>query len=315
MSAPRVSVVVVTHQGERFVEACVRSAQVAIEVPHEVLVVDNASRDATRERVRALEGVRLIALDENLGYGAAANRAIRAARGEYVLLLNQDLTLEGRLQPLLDRMGADRGLGILGCSLRYPDGRRQVSLGREHHPLRLCLSWAVPPALPVVGPPCARMVHDETAYAVAHDDVAWVSGAFLLARRAVWDALTGMDEAIFLYLEDVDLCRRARLAGWRVGYDPRLEALHHEGSGRPWVGRNALACTLSSYGHYTRKHYGPRRGRLLGAALGPLLWLRGGGYALRGAIRGSEADRDKARAFRELAWTTWRSAQAARRRA
>lgn len=315
MSAPLVSVVIVTHQGEAFVEACVRSVHAALEAPHEVLVVDNASRDGTREHVRGLPDARLIALEDNLGYGAAANRAMREARGELVLLLNQDLTLEGPLQPLLDRLLADRGLGILGCSLRYPDGRRQVSLGREHTPLRLCLSWAVPPALPVVGPPCARMLTDETAYATPHDDVAWVSGAFLLARRSVWEALGGMDEAIFLYLEDVDLCRRARLAGWRVGYDPRLEAHHHEGSGRPWVGRNALACTLRSYGHYTRKHYGPRRGKLLGAALGPLLWLRGGGYALRGALRGSEADRDKARAFRALAWTTWRSSQAASRRA
>jgi N-acetylglucosaminyl-diphospho-decaprenol L-rhamnosyltransferase len=315
VSAPEVSVVVVTHQGEAFVEACVRSIRAAVAVPHEILVVDNASRDGTRERVRALEDVQLIALEENLGYGAAANRAVQAARGELVLLLNQDLTLEGSLRPLIERMGADRGLGLLGCSLRYPDGRRQVSLGREHSPLRLCLSWAVPPALPILGRPCSRMVSDEAVYDVPHDDVAWVSGAFLLARRSTWEALGGMDEDIFLYLEDVDLCRRARLAGWRVGYDPRLEALHHEGSGRPWVGRNALACTLKSYGHYTRKHYGPRRGRLLGATLGPVLWLRSGGYALRGALRGSAADRDKARAFRELAWTTWRSAQAASRRA
>lgn len=296
-ATPLVSVVIPTHRGERFVAACLESVRRHVRADAEVIVVDNASDDGTLDAVRrARPDALVIASPTNEGFGRACNRAALRARGELLLVLNQDLELRADLAPALARLRDDPGLGVLGLGLRYPDGRRQLSLGRELTPARAVLSWIVPTRLaPFRG--LARNLLDDASYETPHADVAWVSGAAFLCRRELWARLGGMDEALFMYVEDVDLCRRTRDLGARVGYEPSVEAVHHEASGGAWVGENALRWTTASTLHYVRRHHGRIAARLLRLALGPAYLFRAVVLLARSLAYGSPLDRQKAAAF------------------
>ncbi len=102
--------------------------------------------------------------------------------------------------------------------------------------------------------------------------VDWVSGASLVVRREAVERVGGLDEAMFMYFEDNDWCRRMRQAGWQVWYDPASEVVHIGGAS---LNQNpeARAAYYRSLAYFYRKHYG----RLAGAAMSAIVGLRGNG--------------------------------------
>ncbi len=182
----------------------------------------------------------------NLGYGRAANRGIAATSAELVLVSNPDVVLhEGALAQLVSTAESDPALGIVGPRILDPTGKRYPSarsfpslvdaaghglLGLVSPNNRFTRRYRLPE-------PNASGGEQGSVQAARAQPVDWVSGACFLARRQLLEELGGFDEAYFMYAEDVDLCWRAHLSGWGVGYVPGAVVTHVQGvstSRRPY---------------------------------------------------------------------------------
>lgn len=301
---PGVSVVIVNFNGLRFMAECIASLRERLAGgPLQLIVVDNCSTDGSREWLAACPGIDFIASPVNSGFTGGNNLGASQARHELLLFINNDTRCLSSLEPLLARVQGGSA-DLVGCRLRYADGRQQPSFGYEHTALRILLSWLGLERRSTLPAVFRRLETRAAAYDVEQADVAWVSGACFAIRRAHWQQLGGFDTAFFMYCEDVDLCKRARDAGLRVAYTPAAEVLHYEGAGRPWIGAAALQRTARSYLVFSRKHHGALARQLLPAALGLVFLARGLAFGLLGLRSGTHqaVRRDKAGAYLSTGW-------------
>ena len=223
----RVSAVVVNYNARRHLLECVRSLQ--DEDVRDIVVVDNASSDGSAEALRRQHPeVSLVATGANLGYGTGANRGVARCGGELLLVCNADVTFEpGALKSLVAAMDADDRLAVVGPRIEATDGSLYPS-PRTFPGITDALGHAF---LGLVAP-ANRFTRRYRMLDWDHTrpgEVDWVSGSCFLVRRAAWEALGGFDEAYFMYAEDVDLCWRARRAGWRVAFEPAARVVHVQG--------------------------------------------------------------------------------------
>jgi N-acetylglucosaminyl-diphospho-decaprenol L-rhamnosyltransferase len=220
-----VAVVLVTYESAEDLAACVATLPAAAG-PHEleIVVVDNASRDASAEIARGL-GIKVLESPTNLGLSRAIDRGATATAAPWLLLVNPDTRLApGSLARLLRTAHADPAIGCVGPHLRnsdgseYPTGRRFPSI----------LVGALHAALGTVwqGNPATRHYHMRDVDRSRPVQVDWVSGACMLARRDAYEAAGRFDAGYFMYFEEMDFCLRLRRAGWRVVYDPGAEVTH-----------------------------------------------------------------------------------------
>ncbi|MDO9235370.1 MAG: glycosyltransferase family 2 protein [Aquabacterium sp.] len=273
-SPPTVSVIIVNYNGLAFLQPCLDALHNAfLPHTHEVIVVDNASADGSQALLRQRTDIQYIELTTNTGFTGGNNVGAGAASGEILLLLNNDTRLESSLAPLIDK-AREQGVGVAGCQLRYGDGRTQFSFGLEHSPWRLILSWLGLEKRHAMPSVFRRLETDASLYLRSHDNVPWVSGAVLATPRILWQQLGGFDERFFMYCEDVDYCRRARLRGLRVAYVAESLVTHFEGAGKAWIGPAALLRSTRSYVIYLQKHFGPAQTRMTCVGLGLVFGLR-----------------------------------------
>jgi N-acetylglucosaminyl-diphospho-decaprenol L-rhamnosyltransferase len=193
----------------------------------EVIVSDNGSTDGSIEFIRKnFPQVILMENGRNLRFAKGNNVAIRASRGEYVLILNPDTIIhEGTLDKLIDFANEHPEAGGFGCRVLNADGTYQMSVrpnftGRSEWCLALGLR------------PLARFLHwfHPGEYVGWEGDtertVEWVVGCFLLVRGELLRRLDGFDEQFFYYYEDQDLCRRIWQAGYPIIYTPHVSITH-----------------------------------------------------------------------------------------
>lgn len=263
------SIIVVTYNSRRHVRDCLESIQrTAGSIDHEVIIVDNASQDGTPDIIRTeFPKVHLVANSKNLGFACANNQGISQSQGRYVLLLNPDaIVLPKTLTILLNEMNQSPETGLLGCRLLNADRSLQQSFGYEvsvwNEGVRkiffnLWENHRFPPVGWVL-----RSLHSRKR------EVAWVKGACMLSRRQTLIDAKLMDETFFMYLEDADLCRRIRQAGWQVRYTPEAEVIHFGGgSVRSHPERIALEYRRSQL-YYFKKHLGDKSLKALKVYLG-----------------------------------------------
>jgi len=238
--APRpLSVVVPTRNTRQLTLACLAALAAAAAVRPElaaieVVLVDDAGDDGTAEAVAARHpDVRVIRLERQEGFTRAANRGLAAAAGGTLLLLNSDAEVgaDGRgLAALLARFAAEPRLGIAGGALRYPDGTPQWSGGGEPTAAWLFALASGLPGLLARLPLYRRLRPAGGTRGTRAAEVAWVTGAAMAIRRAVWEEVGPLDESFRFYAQDLDLCLRARQAGWSVAVVPDFEVIHHHGA-------------------------------------------------------------------------------------
>jgi len=215
---PLVSIVIPAYNNWVYTAACLRSiAEVRNTVRFEVIVVDDCSTDETWERLQKTDGVRALRNEQNVGFIDSCNRGGEAARGEFLVLLNNDTQVtEGWLEHLLDAFSACPDAGLVGARLLYPNGRLQEcggiifndgsgwNYGRDEAPDR-----------------------PEYKYLREAD---YCSGACFMIETALFRELGGLDTRYRpAYYEDTDLCFRVREAGREVLVQPFSTVIHHEG--------------------------------------------------------------------------------------
>ncbi|MCS6831165.1 MAG: glycosyltransferase family 2 protein [Armatimonadota bacterium] len=226
------SVVIVNWNTREHLRACLRSIYAhPPNEPFEIWVVDNASSDGSVQMVRdEFPQVRLIANEQNMGYGRANNLALGQARGEFALILNSDIEVTpNALQTLVDFMRQHPDAHAAGGQLLLPDGSIQPSCSE-----RLTL-WAVfcEQSLLAKAFPRSRLFGGYTLTWWSYDsvrEVEQVVGACLMLRRQADGSFPLFDERYFMYAEDTELCHRIRQGGGRIYYVPHSRFKHHLGA-------------------------------------------------------------------------------------
>lgn len=218
-SAPLCSIVVPVWNRLDLTQRClVALGRAQTRVSFEVIVVDNGSTDGTWAFLEAAgDQLRLLRNGVNLGFSRACNQGARAARGRFVVFLNNDTEpREGWLDALVETAEGDPRVGVVGSRLLYPDGRVQ------HAGVVLSRRGLVPYNL-------YRGAEGTLPEAQQYRELRAVSGACMLVRRDAFHQVGGFDEGFRNGFEDVDLCLKIHVGGSRILVDPRSEVVHMEG--------------------------------------------------------------------------------------
>jgi len=225
------SIVIVSWNVEKLLAKCLASIlkhQKNLEL--EIIVVDNASTDNTLKILREnFPGVAVIANSENLGFAAANNQGILKAKADFILILNPDTEIiNGALQKIIDLMKQNDQIGIAGAKHLNPDWTIQPSVRRfpGFWPIFFILT-KIAKIFPNLSPVYNYLAKDFNYQISQPADQ--VAGSCLMIRRKTIDEIGMFDENFFIWFEEVDLCKRAKAAGWQVWYTAEAEIIHHGG--------------------------------------------------------------------------------------
>lgn len=257
VTEPTLSVVIVQHDVKPLLQNCLDAVR-ASRAPFvfETIVVDTG-RDGSAEMVHdRYPEMQVIEAPENPGYAAANNVGLRRARGRYCLLLNPDTVVPpDAFGAAVAALESDPGIGVLGAKLVRGDGTLDLACRRSFPTPRTALYHFL--RLPKLFPRSERFGQYNLTFRDpdAEYDVDSVAGAFMLIRRQVLDRVGLLDESFWMYGEDLDLCWRAKRAGWRTRYYPRVRVLHLKGESSK---TRSLKCTYEFFRAmhlFYRKHY------------------------------------------------------------
>lgn len=232
----------------------------------EIIVVDNASSDntvATIDKQLSANNknyLKIIQNRENYGFSKGNNIGTKKAKGEYLLFLNSDTEVQDAgLFGMVEFLEGHRVVGILGGRLRNNDGSLQKSAGAFYTLFNVFLM--------LFGGERTGMLR-RSPFHISQVD--WVSGAFMMIRQELFEKLKGFDENFFMYIEDMEICFRAKKLGFSTYFYPDVSVLHKElgSSNRTFAIVNIYKGLLYFYKkHKTRFEYQLLRGLLLMKAL------------------------------------------------
>lgn len=239
-----VSIIIVSYNTADLTVACLESVFASRRVSYEVFVVDNASQDGSAGIVRKkFPEVRLVANEENRGFGAANNQALQECSGRYVIFLNPDTTVEpDSFFKMAAYMDAHPKVGLAGPRVLNPDGTRQDSMSARYPGHR----------------------YGAADLGTLPGNIACVLGACQIASASLLHEIGGFDEDFFLYGEDQDICLRIRKRGFEIGFIDDAVIMHYGGQSERAtppveVVRKKVRAELLFY----RKHYRPETVRRL----------------------------------------------------
>ncbi len=228
---PELSIITVNFGTKALVRECIaRIKSLSIPISYEIIVVDNEAdvslAGVLKER---FPEVAYLPMPRNMGFSAGNNVGARYAKGDCLLFLNPDITVEeGAIETLLSILKESPDIGMVAPQLLNPDRSVQQSYYRFYkiYTPTLRRTW--------VGKlPWARRHLDyvlmKDCIPTVRQDMEWILGASFCMRRAVWERMGGMDERFFLYYEDVDLAKRLQDVGYRVQYIPEAKMIHLHG--------------------------------------------------------------------------------------
>lgn len=194
-----------------------------------VTVADNASEDGSRKLVaNSFPSVKYIQLKKNYGFAEGYNRALKKSNADYFLLLNSDIKVaDGWLHPLMEWMELHPDCGICGPKLHQTGNREMFEYAGAAG------GYIDKYGFPFCRGRVMKMVEkDEGQYDIP-EELMWVSGAAFMIRRELFNSLGGFCKDFFAHMEEIDLCWRARLEGWKVNVVPRSTVYHLGGASLP----------------------------------------------------------------------------------
>jgi hypothetical protein len=271
---PDLSIIIVAYRCRDALADCLTSIEShSGHISTETIVVDNAGRDGTAEMVRERFGwAKRIANARNRGFAAANNQGLVLVSGRNVLFLNPDTVVHaGALEVLVRTLDGDPHVGACGPQLLNADGSIQPSARRFPTFAALLHQYTPLRALRFLKGAYRRYKMADFDFRTPAD-VDSLMGAALCVPQRVLAEVGIMDERFFVYLEEVDLCRRIREAGYRIRFEPSGRLTHLGGVSAASATANVLFCR--SLFRYLRKHGGPFRGAAMAFVLRLGMFLR-----------------------------------------
>lgn len=246
---------------------CLASIDKQSGVRFEIIVLDNASKDGTRDFLKTYQ-TKSILSDKNIGFGAGVNRAAEIATGKYLFIANPDIVLpENALRYLCEKAEKLGEFGLISPLLVHPDGSMQLSA--RNYPGRLDFLFGRGSPLFKLG----LSAEKSAGYLIPTGEdpvqVPAISATAIFIVKELFVRLGGFDKRFFMYLEDLDLCRRLRDRGLSIWLLPSLRVVHSwrkSSQTRPYF---ALYCHHLSVYRYFRKYFPAQwfNNSLLGVAL------------------------------------------------
>lgn len=237
------SVIIVNYKGQRHLKNCFDSLYENLSgLDFEIIVFDNNSTDESCKYIRQnYPNVVLLESKINHGFGKGNNEAVKRARGEYLLLINNDTIVLDSLLPVLNYLKSDKSIGVVGINMlnankdyipaagNFPNIRNMFMLKKLLQINQEFLSGTF----------------SKTQY-----DVDWLGGSFLMLPKIIYDKIGGFDEAYFMYVEDVDFCKRIANNGYKRVFLPSYNYIHFVGFSKV---NNPLL--IKGYTIYISKHF------------------------------------------------------------
>jgi len=228
-----VSVIIINHNaGDILIQCVTHATNQALQT----IVIDNASSDASLEKLKAVfsdsKNLIIHSAGTNQGFAAGCNMGYRLADQPYILFLNPDCILAGHtLSRLINTLESDPSIGMAGGRITNPDGTEQGGARRDiPTPWRAFVRATGLYRLEKFWPTVFPDFHLHKKPLPDHPiEVEATSGAMMLVRREALDDVGGWDEGYFLHCEDLDLCMRLRQKGWKIVFAPDAGALHYQG--------------------------------------------------------------------------------------
>ena len=215
----KVTIVIPNYNGEKYLKGCLDSIAPSVQnaaITYDIIVVDDASTDSSREIVKSYPGVKLIEQKENGGFSASVNAGIKASETPYVILLNNDtIAKPGFVQNLYNAIKKDNKCFSVSASMRTWDDENIIDSAGD---IYCALGWSR-----------ARGRGKSAAGFQKKCKVFSSCAGAAIYRRDIFDSVGYFDPVHFMYLEDLDVCWRAMLAGYHNTYDP-ISVVRHFGS-------------------------------------------------------------------------------------
>ncbi len=296
------SIIVVNWNGKDLLAKCLQCVESTVKkVSYETYVVDNASTDGSQEMVRRdFPTVKLIANTANVGFATANNQAMKVAEGRYILLLNSDAFVnENTLDTMVEFMDAHPDAGMSSCKLLYGDGSLQRSCATFPTLVtELFIALGLDKLFPNSQLFGKYLMTDWDYNDTRTVDV--IMGAFMMVRGDLIPKIGMMDEAFFMYSEEVDWCFRFKMAGSKVYFCPDVTCVHLWGGSSKAVKVESLLRLYQARVQFFRKHYGRLSAFCYKIILSFNALVRVGPGALYYLTRDNPASQQKHYAFRQL---------------
>lgn len=210
----------------------------------EIILVDNNSSDQSVEKLQDIFGVKIkiIANKDNLGFGKANNQGAKSAKGKYLFFLNSDTMVTTNILELIKKeFEQNKELGIICPKLVLEDGQEQdYAYGKFPKIINLVSN---------------KFFNSKFEILNSKLFVDWVSGAAMIVRKDIFDKVDGFDENIFMYFEDIDLCKRIKDLGYKIIYFLDTSIIHFGGKSFEYFTKQKNIY-YKSQNYFYKKHYG-----------------------------------------------------------
>jgi hypothetical protein len=219
------SIILITYNNVHELPLCLAALSNAYKnITTEIIIADNASTDDALKKIKLTSNEKLIKNKYNFGFAKACNQAAKIAKGKYLLFLNPDtIVTQDTISEMLRIIKGKKDKGILGCKVLNRDKTIQPSCGNFPTIFNVFLD-----RIPLFNKTIrTQLIRNEAYYQHDHEPD-WISGVCMLMAKKTFFSLNGFDEKYFLYVEDVDLCYRAKKAGYKIYYSPNATIYHKD---------------------------------------------------------------------------------------
>lgn len=241
ISSCKLSIIIICYKNLKLTLDCLKSVQTFKPSFHyEIICLDNDSNDNIKDFMNDdFPNVNFFQIGYNSGFGKASNLGIIHSHGEYIMLLNSDTKInEPIFDQLIEYMDSYSNIGAIGPRHLWGDGRFQTSYGK----------------FPTLFTEIFNKIIQKRI--IPEGEVDWLSASCLLLRRKALQDAGLLDEALFMYFEDVDLCTRIRKKDWRIHYFPKVSIVHYHGKSVETNVPTSLLEYRRSQLYFTKKYYG-----------------------------------------------------------
>lgn len=238
-----VSVIIVNYNGLKYLKECLESLYKNLEeITFEIIIIDNNSQDASCAFIKNnFPEIKLIESKINYGFGKGNNEAVKTAKGNYLLLINNDTIVLDKIKTVLNFIKNDNNIGVVGVNM-LNNNKEYIPAAGNFPNLRNMFQLQ---KLLDLGKEFKKGKFSKESY-----EVDWLTGSFLFLSTETYQKINGFDEDYFMYVEDVDFCKKIANIGLKRIFIPNLNYIHFVGFHPK---KNPML--IKGYKIYIQKHF------------------------------------------------------------